>query len=1069
MVSAAPRPETAPVLAVLVCHDGAEWLPDVLAALRGLTVRPRHVVAVDTGSSDRSADLLAEASDVVDTVLTTSRDSGFGAAVAEASRYAAGHWDDHGEWLWLLHDDAAPEPDCLKNLLRVVDSDSSAAVLGPLGLDWDDPRLVMDAGLSLDAAGNSHNGTGLSEVDPALVSPGAAQVSEVLAVSSACCLVRWDVFEDLSGFAPDLPLVRDDIDLGWRANAAGHLVLLVPGARMRHVAALRNGNRQLDALRGERARVADRVHGVRTYLVNMSLLSFVLGVPRLLLVALLRACGFALLRRMPEASAELIVAGRLLTTGPKLLRIRRRAVTSGGLVTSRITRLREAVSGTFAWLVRERIRRDVALGHPPDVRRLSPGTRADPLPDDALDKRQRGTAGRRRSAGLVVVPVAPAPERPSPTPRGPLPDLLLVPMTPARDLRELLLTPPVVLTAVLVVFALITNGLLAEMPRFGAGLHGGRLLPAADLTTTWSDYLASWHPVNGGTGSPAPVSLLVLALLGTVLAPFGGPSAVLTVVMLFGVPLAGLSAYIASRGLPVSRTWRALVAATYALVPTATLSAVQGRADVVVAHILMPAVLAGIATVIGLSSLGPAAKPRHWLATASLTALGLAVLGAFAPLMHLVLVLLALAGFVLVPSEARRAPRRVAGMAAIVLLPVGCLLPWPVVLVSNPEILVHGLGTRTTETPAGLGMLALSPDGAAVGWLGGVLVVIAALSLVVAPCRAVLPGVLIAAAGWGTATVVGTVAIAPIGGGPATVGFTGGPLLLVACGLSWIVLVAVRKGRKWLIAPRVVAALLAGGLVVLASGSALAGRNGPLTVGGDGALPVGGTLVIGQGPARIVEGQRPHFGDDDLVPTDTAVTWLNRVQADLLSGDRDRVRSALAAAAARGTGFVAVGDGVTAAKLRELAGDLVAEPEQLPDGRRVLRVLLPSSPVQLLGPDLARHARAEPEPGPEARPLVVPATLPHVAVRVSEGGIGRLLVLGAENEPGWEAEIDGHTAPLATAWGNQVAVPLPENASEVSVTFTEIPRTTLLVLQAAAILFTLIAALPERRRPTLSD
>ena len=108
-----------------------------------------------------------------------------------------------------------------------------------------------------------------------------------------------------------------------------------------------------------------------------------------------------------------------------------------------------------------------------------------------------------------------------------------------------------ILTAVLVVFALITNGVLAEMPRFGAGLHGGRLLPAADLTTTWSDYLASWHPVNGGTGAPAPVSLLVLALLGTVLAPFGGPSAVLTVVMLFGVPLAGLSAYIASRGLPV--------------------------------------------------------------------------------------------------------------------------------------------------------------------------------------------------------------------------------------------------------------------------------------------------------------------------------------------------------------------------------------------------------------------------------------------------------------------------------------------------------------------------------------
>ncbi len=83
---------------------------------------------------------------------------------------------------------------------------------------------------------------------------------------------------------------------------------------------------------------------------------------------------------------------------------------------------------------------------------------------------------------------------------------------------------------------------------------------------------------------------------------------------------------------------------------------------------------------------------------------------------------------------------------------------------------------------------------------------------------------------------------------------------------------------------------------------------------------------------------------------------------------------------------------------------------------------------------------------------------------MSEGGAGRALVLGAENEPGWYVRIDGRPFPLATAWGHQVAIPLPENAADVQVGYTEIPRTALLGLQAAFILFALVAAIPERRR-----
>ncbi|MEU6131829.1 glycosyltransferase [Saccharopolyspora sp. NPDC047091] len=1223
MAGTAPRLNTAPALAVLVCHDGDRRLPEVLAALRELTVRPRHLLAVDTGSTDGTADLLAAASDLVDGVLDLPPETGFGAAVAAATEHAVDRWGDPGRWLWLLHDDSAPEPDCLRRLLDVAELDSAAAVLGPLGLDWDDPRLVVDAGLSTDASGHRQTGIGSAEVDPELAWAGAADgeigggpgrsadesaatagagadadsddtddtvgagsvdtartdsartesartdsavaesatssdtadaaqpdgsadtepaepvgesapddrptdadpaadeaaadgagsspestsdaerraptdvrvVSEVLAVSTAGALVRREVFERLGGFDPALPLGFEDIDFGWRTNSDGHLVLCVPSARMRHAGALRAGDREPDATR-RTLRAAERVGGVRTFLANAPRWSFLLGVPRLAVLALLRAAGFGLLWRRGDAAAELAVFTALVTgrMGLRTARAERRSTTpepSGvrGLLTSRVTRLRNGFRAAFAGLVRERVRREVVLGRMPAAlgpARVTPvaprsvGPAA--LPAGALGTRRRSVGGLRRPSGPVVVPVETAAaaaeqRRPSPVPRDagsvPEPDrrLLLVQVDRRRVLRELVLAPPVVLAVVLTAIALITHGLVAEHARFGAELQGGRLFAAVDLGSTWRDYLASWHPVHGGTGSPAPAALLVLALLGTVLAPLGGPPAVVALLLLFGVPLAGLTAYAATRTLPMRGEHRALAAGAYALLPLATSAAGQGRLDVVVAHVLVPPLLAGIASVIGLSRLAMLAQSRHWLGTACATALGLAVLGAFAPLVQALLVVLALLGFVAVPGEARRARRRMAGLAALVLLPIACLLPWPVVLVQHPELLLHGLGARITEVPAGWWPLLLSADGAPATWAGGLLVLVALLAAALAPRPAMIPGAVTAAAGWAVAFTVDRIAMTPVAGGPAGTGGAGAPLVVAAAGLLWA---ALSAGPLPVRVPRRVLAGALTGVLLLAGVSAVFAGRGPLQVAPTGGTPAlaaeldgpGGMLLLERGPApaRLVEGRAPRFGDDDLVPVPDAMRWLREVEADLLSGDPQRVRTALATAAARGTGHVAVPDAATADRVRVAAGDLVADHGELGDGTPVLRVLLPSGPVQLLGPDLARQARLAGTPSPQARPLGVPATLPEVAVRVSDGGVGRVLLLAAEHEPGWHAVIDGREAPLAEGWGHQVAVPVPESASEVRVGYGDSSRTALLVVQAAAVLFTAIGALPSRRR-----
>ncbi|MFL6144641.1 MAG: glycosyltransferase family 2 protein, partial [Labedaea sp.] len=361
--SRTPVLRTAPVLAVLVCHEGAQWLRQALSALRRASPSPRHVLAVDTGSADGTPALLAEAASgedrVLDGVITLARDTGFADAVHEAVAAAVRRWGDPGGWIWVLHDDCAPEPDCLAALLTAAEVTPSVGLLGPIALDWYDPRLVVEAGLSTDASGHRQTGVG-----PAELASNFEQSTEVLAVSSAGLLVRRELWDRLGGFDRDITALREDLDFGWRANRAGGVVLCVPAARMRHARAVTTELRGLDtgpAALGSSPRAVDRAYGLRTFLVNCAPLSFVLGLPRLTLLGLLRALGFGLQRRLAQSHAELRALGYLLSgraglrAARALRRSRGQTGSVRGLFTSRFTRLRNALRGLLALLVRRRV------------------------------------------------------------------------------------------------------------------------------------------------------------------------------------------------------------------------------------------------------------------------------------------------------------------------------------------------------------------------------------------------------------------------------------------------------------------------------------------------------------------------------------------------------------------------------------------------------------------------------------------------------------------------------------------------------------------------------------------
>src|SRR5919106_881393 len=297
------------VTVVLVSHNGAKWLPQVLDGLERQRRMPNALVAVDTGSTDESVDVLA-ARLGSRSVCRIRRSVGFGAAVAvglehvdgappEPRRHAsvANPADSSRSWIWLLHDDSAPAPGALAALLSQVRDD--VAVIGPKVREWPSLRRLLEVGATI--SGTGHRETGLERGEPDQGQHDRPR--DVLAVNTAGMLIRRDVWDQLGGLEHRLPVFGADIDIGWRVARAGYRTRTAPDAVVFHLEAASRGLRSGVGRGGPHAQ--QRRAALFTLLANASWLGFWWQSVRLLVGSVLRSIGFLLAKAPREAVDEL--------------------------------------------------------------------------------------------------------------------------------------------------------------------------------------------------------------------------------------------------------------------------------------------------------------------------------------------------------------------------------------------------------------------------------------------------------------------------------------------------------------------------------------------------------------------------------------------------------------------------------------------------------------------------------------------------------------------------------------------------------------------------------------------
>ncbi|HEX9041977.1 MAG TPA: glycosyltransferase [Trebonia sp.] len=716
------------VTAIIVSHDGARLLPGLVQAIRAQTYQVEQTVAVDTGSRDRSGAVLAELIGE-DAVFGMDRSTGYGEAVTAALRHATRRrpgMTDPGlrrvEWLWLLHDDCEPAPDALDRLLRAASKDRTIVVLGPKVLDGQDRRTLREVGVSIDRAGRRVTG-----IDPGEIDQGQHDHKRaVLAVSSAGMLVRRDVWDRLRGFDPALKLFRDDVDFCWRVQAAGARVQVVTDAVLYHHELAGRRRRPVD---GD-ARLLDRQNALYVLAVNLPLLAMLRIVGGCVLGYLIRAAYFLLTKQVDQAAAYAFSVLSLFGHPVRLFRGRRRRARTmaDGYAAVRLfiqparplSRLAEKIAGLIS-------------NGPPQV----------------TGGRHQATAEESEEDEQFV--------------------------DSQSVIRRVIGHPGVQLFAALLLISLIAERRLLDTSPLG----GGALVPAwGGAAALWREYLAGFHAVSVGSAAASPPYLAVVAGLATIL---GGQVRLAVDVLLLGcVPLAGLTAYLASRWLVTATPARMLVAASYALLPVATGAVAAGRLGTSAAFVLLPLIAVSAGRML-------TAAPRQARRAAWATGLLVALASAFAPLTWVLGVAFAAGAL-----AARRWLTTVDPLnpCIVIVTPFLVLFPWSLHLLASPAAFLSEAGlaprglTTAGLTPAAL--LALSPGGPGVPPLWVTLGLGLALVATVLHGRRtgiVIAGWTVAGVGLLTATLVSRISVTPPAGGQASAGWPGVAVALAALGL----------------------------------------------------------------------------------------------------------------------------------------------------------------------------------------------------------------------------------------------------------------------------------------------
>ena len=520
--------------AILVTRGEAPLTQSVLRAIENQSVAPRSLTIIDVAGRHVTpfpSERVPEGAQLV----RVGRARNLGDAIRRAQAQGAPFTSE--QWWWILHEDSAPESECLDELIQAAAVGRTVGAVGVKQMSWDGNRLLE---LGIFATASARRLERISDDD---IDQGQHDgTSDVLGVGTAGLFISAEAYEAVGGFDPALGPFGDGLDLGRRLHLAGYRVIVAPKARVRHARvslysgfdaasetdrseptgdvsdALVDGNDATDGSFRKRryAQMYNWCKAVPALVLPFLALWLLVWSPA-------RALGRILTGRASLALPEIGALVSLIGATPRLLAGRARAAQ-----TRRVPRSALRALETAPGLLRK---------EPAGVDEDEHGERIDPLVVASMRRYRVRSAST--ALGLLIMTAA-----------------------------------------------------MATMQWWGTatGLVGGAWV---SLPSSWSELWgaawSAWIPGGDGYAGGADPLTILMAILSAPFAPMGvTPGALATFLLVASTPIAAMLAWIPSRALTSSLRVRFLVSLAWSLAPSLLMSATHGVLAATLAHAALP-------------------------------------------------------------------------------------------------------------------------------------------------------------------------------------------------------------------------------------------------------------------------------------------------------------------------------------------------------------------------------------------------------------------------------------------------------------------------------------------------